>query len=92
MATLLGASASLDFPPSPQASICGFTLGLPRFSFGFLLPAIKFPPDIPFPFLGFRLTCDLSKPIDITAGLNLPFGGGRTPNNDPLPYKDDDTP
>ncbi len=81
--------ASIDFPPSPGASVCGFSIGLPRFSFGFLLPTIPFPPSIPLPFFGFRLTCDPSKPIDVTAGLNLPFGGGRTPNGDPSPFTND---
>ena len=26
-----GASASVSFAPSPKASICGFSLGLPKF-------------------------------------------------------------
>ena len=89
---LLGSGSGLDFPASPQASICGFNIGLPRFSFSLLIPKFTFIPAIPFPFLGFQLTCDLSHPVDITAGLNLPFGGGRTPNNDPDPDDNDDYP
>jgi hypothetical protein len=86
------ATAGLDFPPSPKASLCGFALGLPRFTFGFKLPSIKFPPPIPLPFIAFKLSCDPKNPIDVTAGLALPFGGGRTPNNDPDPDLDEDSP
>lgn len=88
----VGATAALDFPPSPDSSVCGFHIGLPRFSFAFILPSISLIPLPPLPFLGFALSCDLSKPIDITADLKLPFGGGRTPNNDPDPDDDDDFP
>lgn len=84
-----GASASVDFPPSPKASICGFSLGLPRFSFSFFLPSIPFPPPLPSFFISFKLTCDPTHPVDVTAGLNLPFGGGRTMNADPDPDLDD---
>ena len=80
-----GVTASLDFPPSPAASICGFSLGLPRFKFGFVLPSIAFPPQIPLPYIAFKLTCSLPNPIDVTTGLKAPFGGGRSYNADPSP-------
>jgi hypothetical protein len=70
--------ASVTFPPSPQASVCGFQLGLPRFKFSFQLPGISFPPQIPIPFIAFKLSCNPRNPVDITAGLKLPFGGGRS--------------
>jgi hypothetical protein len=83
---------SLAFPPSPAASLCGFSLGLPKFSFGFKLPsssALSFPPAIPLPFVAFKLSCDPKKPVDVTAGLKLPFGGGR-PNNMPADPDDNE--
>jgi hypothetical protein len=40
-------------------------------------------------YFAFELTCDPTKPVDITAGLKLPFGGGRTANNDPSPDLDE---
>ena len=86
------ASASLDFPPSPKASVCGFSLGLPRFKFGFKLVIPGFPPTLPFPFISLKLSCDLSNPVDITAGLKSPFGGGRTPNGEPDPDLTDSFP
>lgn len=86
------ASASVSFPPSPKASICGFSLGLPRFSISFFLPAIAFPPKIPLPFISFKLSCDPKNPIDVTAGLSLPFGGGRVSNAEPDPDTNDATP
>lgn len=86
------ASADLAFPPSPKATACGFALGLPRFKFGFKLPSINFPPPIPLPFIAFKLQCDLSKPVDVTAGLNNPPGGGRPDNAPDDPDDNDDTP
>jgi hypothetical protein len=61
--------------PSLNADICEFSLKLPSFSFGFVLPSIPFPPVLPFPKFGFELSCKLPNPIDISAGLE--FGGGR---------------
>lgn len=59
-----------------KASLCEFSLKLPSFPFP---PAfsikIPFPPPFPFPKFSFALSCDPSKPIDITAGIE--FGGGR---------------
>jgi hypothetical protein len=93
MASSLTATATtgLTFPPTESPSICGFSIGLlklPSFSLALILDFLGLP-KIPFPFLGLRLTCDLSKPVDITAGLDLPFGGGRIQNNDPSPYEND---
>lgn len=85
-----GASVSLDFPPSPTASICGFSLGIPRFKIGFVLPSIALPFVIPY--ISFKLVCKLPNPVDISAGLNSPFGGGRTFNADPNPDLNDATP
>ena len=86
------ADAALDFPPSPTATPCGFKLGVPRFSFGFKLPTIKFPPTLPFPFVALVLSCDPRNPVDVVASANLPFGGGRTPNAEPDPDLDEDNP
>jgi hypothetical protein len=88
----VSASAGIDFPPSPAASICGFSLGLPHFHFGFKLPSIAFPPALPIPFISFKLTCSLPNPIDVTAGLKLPYGGGRTYNAPPNPDDNDTSP
>jgi hypothetical protein len=88
----VSADASLDFPPGPTATICGYSLALPRFKFGlslFIKLPFAFPPAIPFPFLAFKLSCDPSNPVDITAGLKQPFGGGRTYNAPPDPDLDD---
>lgn len=71
-----GGGANADFTaPELNASLCEFSLKLPSFSFGFVLPSIPFPPVLPLPKFGFELSCDPSKPIDISAGLE--FGGGR---------------
>lgn len=81
-----GASASFD-EPELNAEPCEFKFKLPSFTFGFTLPPIKFPPfEIPIPRLRLALSCDLSKPIDVSAGLE--FGGGRVAEFDPSP--DDD--
>lgn len=68
---------------------CGLTLSLPSFSLTFGLV----PPDVAaalakaaaqlalglpsLPTLAFKMSCDPSKPIDISAGQ--PYGGGRSP-------------
>jgi len=75
-----GISAGVSFPSTPKASICGFSLGLPTFKFGFKLPSIQFPPALPIPFIHFKLSCKLPNPVDVTAGLNMPYGGGRENN------------
>ncbi len=78
-----GVGGGVSFPPSLVKAIpCGFCISLPKFSLSFLLPKFSFPPLIPIPFLGLSLTlsCDLSKPISVSAGIR--FGGGRVPNHD----------
>jgi hypothetical protein len=85
------AGASLDFPPSPTATPCGFKIGLPRFAFGFRLPPLPLIPQLPNVFIALVLSCDPRNPVDIVAGANLPFGGGRTPNTDPDPDLDEDS-
>lgn len=63
------------------ASICGFSLKIPDIPIppvSIRLPSLAdLLPKIPIPTLSFALSCDPTKPIDITAGL--PFGGGRIP-------------
>lgn len=86
-----GVDASLDFPPSPEASPCGFALGLPRFKVGVRLPGFSFPPTFRV-FLAFKLVCKLPNPIDVTAGVDTPFGGGRVSNADPDPDLNEDSP
>jgi hypothetical protein len=78
---------AVDFEaPDVKAEKCTISIKLPSFSFGFKLPPIKFPPEIPFPFFGFTLSCDASKPIDISAGFGN--GGGRVAKFDTDPDKD----
>lgn len=70
------ASADADFTkPSISAEACKLEIKLPSFSFGFVLPSIPFPPVLPFPKFGFKLSCKLPVAIDVSAGLE--FGGGK---------------
>jgi hypothetical protein len=69
--------------PELNASICGFSIRLPKFSISFLLPAIAFPPKLPIPRFSLQLTCDPSNPINVSAGLG--YGGGRVSRTDPDP-------
>lgn len=65
--------------PEVEASLCNFKLKLPKFSLSFVLPDITILlPKIPIPFFHFAISCDLSQPIDISAGLSS--GGGRQAN------------
>ena len=73
--------------PTLNASPCNFQIGLPRFSFGFQLPSISFPPPIPFPKFAFELSCSLDQPVNVSAGLE--YGGGRQPAFDPDPDNED---
>lgn len=84
-----GASASGGFDASVDASTCSFSLGLPKFAFvfGFNPPPFAFPPKLPGLNLAFSLSCDLSKPVDVTAKLE--YGGGRTSNAPPDPDLDE---
>lgn len=88
-----GAGASVGFPGATISLPCGLSIGLPSFSFGFILGPPAF--LIPEIFIAFKLSCDLNNPINITAGLSGPaasFGGGR-PYNAPLdPDLNDDSP
>ncbi len=69
---------------------CGFSFGLPKFSFSFTvtLPDLPAIPALPSFNFAFNLSCDPSKPIDISAGL--PYGGGREAHYDPDPDHSDD--
>jgi hypothetical protein len=40
--------------------------------------------------LGFSMSCDPTKPINITVGV--PYGGGRAPNGEPDPDLDESSP
>lgn len=84
-----GASATASFEkPTLNASKCTFEFKLPSFTFGFKLPSFKFPPfDLPIPRFKLAISCDLSNPIDVSAGLA--YGGGREANADPSPDDDD---
>lgn len=84
--------AVVSFDVATTATVngpCGLSLGLPTFglSFGFKLPSIPPFPALPSLNLAFKLSCDPSKPLDISAGV--PFGGGRTTNIGPDPDLDD---
>ena len=74
--------------PTINASPCNFSFKLPSFTFGLILPPFKFPPfDLPIPRFRLTISCDLSKPIDVSAGLE--YGGGRSSNADPCPDDDE---
>lgn len=81
--------ASVDFGDASggeiKASLCDFSLKLPNIKIppSFKLPPLPFPPPLPIPKLSFTLSCDLNKPIDISAGLK--FGGGKIPCSIPDP-------
>ena len=83
---MAGVTAKFD-KPELDANPCSFGFKLPNFSFGFVFPDIPFPPPIPFPSLRLALSCDLSKPIDVSAGIS--YGGGRKSNALPSPDDDD---
>lgn len=73
--------------PKLEADLCRFALqiNLPKFNLRF--PSIPFPPPfLPFPFFKLALSCDLSKPIAVAAGIA--FGGGRIVCADPDPDED----
>jgi hypothetical protein len=75
-------SAGITFPETKKAGICGMQLPSPvQIKFIIPLPIIKFPPKIPLPFIALKLSCDLSHPVDVTAGLKLPYGGARANNS-----------
>lgn len=59
------------------ASICGLSIVLPTFTFGFTLPPFPALPIFTLPSFSFKLSCDLKNPIDITG--NLPSVAVRVP-------------
>lgn len=64
--------------------LCGFKLPSLIFEFGLNLDLpFAFPPTIPIPKISLGLTCDLTNPIDVTAGIA--YGGGRKATFDPDP-------
>lgn len=74
--------------PEINASPCEFAFKLPTFTFGLKLPSFKFPPfEIPIPRFRLAISCDLSKPIDVSAGVEA--GGGRVALFDTSPDDDD---
>lgn len=88
-----GGSADAAFSaPELNASICNFSFKLPSLSFGFSLPSLSLVlPKISLPFIipsfSFSLNCDLSNPIDVSAGLE--YGGGRVSCFEPSPDKEE---
>lgn len=79
---IIDGSASFEAGP-PAASLCGFALPTFRFAFSLKLPALPIPPPIPFFSFSLSLNCDLSNPLNVSAGLN--WGGGRVATFDPDP-------
>lgn len=83
------AGVSFD-DPTISATICTFSLSLVLPKFFLTIPSIPFPPPFfPFPYFKLVLSCDLNKPIDVSAGVK--FGGGRIPCFDPDPDQDFDS-
>jgi hypothetical protein len=88
----ISVGTSLSVPPVTLP--CGFTLALPKLTLGFSLKNLLklLGLKIPSFFFAFSLSCDLSNPVNISAGLSLPFGGGRKPNAPPDPDLNDVSP
>ena len=83
----LGLAASAGI----KASCCGFTLDLSiSFAIDFHLPSFGFDLSLLLPYLGFSLSCDPSKPANLTIGV--PYGGGRASNTEPDPDWNEDYP
>jgi len=79
-------TVGMSTPTLPAIAICGLLFKFPPaifFSFGFTLPTIPFPPKIPLPYISLSLNCNLSNPLNVSAGLS--YGGGRQSNADPDP-------
>ncbi len=69
---------------TPSAALCGFVLPSFLFAYGVKIPSpLPIPPPIPIPKLAIGLSCNLSNPLEISAGLE--WGGGRTATFDPDP-------
>lgn len=74
--------------PTADANVCNFGFTLPSFTFGIKIPPFKFPPfDIPVPTFRLAISCDLSKPIDVSVGVEA--GGNRVALFDTCPDDDD---
>jgi hypothetical protein len=73
-----GTVSTPEFP-----DFCGFSLPTASFSFGFVLPTISFPPELPDLRVSLGINCSLSNPVNISAGV--PYGGGRVGSFDPDP-------
>lgn len=74
--------------PDISAEKCQLKIQLPSISFKFKLPSLNLPFPPPLPSFGFKLSCDPSKPIDVSVGLS--FGGGRVACMDPSPDEEPD--
>jgi hypothetical protein len=79
-------SGGVDLIVTPTATICGFAIGPPRLKFSlstFLALFGQLPPIPPKFFLAFKLSCDLSDPVNVSSGLD--WGAGRCPIGEPDP-------
>jgi hypothetical protein len=83
----VGGNAAGFQTPQVQAQLpCGIGFSLPTIKFSFnvellleqLVPGF-FALLLPKLLLQLTISCDLSKPVDVTGGVALPFGGGRIP-------------
>jgi hypothetical protein len=80
----LTASLSADASAGVTATCCGFTLDIEvGFVINFQLPAFALNLELLLPYIGFTISCDPGKPVNISAGL--PYGGGRVSNSEPDP-------
>jgi hypothetical protein len=68
-------------PGPPVGDLCGFKIPSFTFSLGFNLPSLSFPPPFPRLTASLGLNCDLSNPVNVSAGIS--FGGGRKPTGNP---------
>ncbi len=78
-------SADAEFKAGPPVlDLCKFKLPSFLFKIKFKLPPINFPPKLPSFSLSLGLNCDLSNPLNVTAGVK--FGGGRVSTGEPDPF------
>jgi hypothetical protein len=83
------AGVDAGFAPGPPAiSLCGFKLPLFLLALKYRIPGLNLPIPFPIPKLAIGLSCDLSNPISVTAGV--PAGGGRKATFDKDPDEDYD--
>ena len=71
-----------------EAEGCSIKIALPTWTLGFKIPPIPFPPPLPIPRLSLVLSCDPSKPLDVSAGVE--WGGGRKSQVDKSPDDDEE--